>query len=113
MPSQVFKSKRHDTAIALPMTFTPPAGLNWNLQTAGVTMRFIARLPNATSPKVVSTEVTATAPWACQFAPVAADVDTIGSYDVEVEVTNSSGKKLTLPTEGWLSWVINPDLDNS
>jgi hypothetical protein len=112
MPSNVFKSKRHDTGISPEVTFTPPAGLTWDLTEAGIAAKFIARLPNAPNPKINGAAVV-TGPWTVRYDPVPADVDAIGTYDVEVQITRSNGKKITLPTEGFLSWVIGTDLDNA
>lgn len=112
MPSQVFKSKRHDTAVSPQATFTPPVGLGWDLNEAGIIVTFIARLPDASVPKIKAAAVVV-GPWTVRYDPIPTDVDTIGAYDVEVEVRRANGKKLTLPTENWLSWVIGPDLDNA
>ena len=112
MPSQVFESKRHDTAVSPRVTFTPPAEVDWDLQEAGIVAVFIARLPAAPAPKIIG-QAEVTAAWAVRYDPNPEDVDTIGAYDVEVEITRANGKKLTLPTKGWLSWVIGPDLDDS
>lgn len=112
MPSQVFQSKRHDTAVSPQSTFTPPAGIDWDLQEAGLTATFIARTPDATEPKIQAAAAVV-GPWTVRYDPTATDVDTIGAYDVEVEIVRANGKKLTLPTTGWLSWVIGPDLNNA
>lgn len=111
MPSNVFKSKRHDTGISPEPIFTPPTGLAWDLSETGIAAKFIARLPNASEPKMIgSAEVTG--PWSVRYDPTPTDVDTIGAFDVEVEITRANGKKITLPTEGFLSWVIGTDLDD-
>ena len=107
----VFKSKRHDDGVSPPLTFTPPAGVAWDLEEAGVTAKFIARLPSSPNPKMVGTAAV-TGPWSVQYDPTPEDVDTIGAYDVEVEVTRANGKKITLPTVGYLQWVIAADLDD-
>jgi hypothetical protein len=107
----VFKSKRHDTAISLPITLTPPEGVTWNLQTAGITVRVITRLPDEPVHKVRAT-ATVTGLWSLRYDPAPEDVDTIGTFDVEVEVTLANSKKVTFPTEGFLSWTIGSDLDN-
>lgn len=108
----MFESKRHDTAVSPPLTFSPPPNLGWDLTEEGVTATFIARLPESSIPKIeAAAEVTG--PWSVRYDPTPTDVDTIGAYDVEVEVVRANGKKLTLPTKGWLSWVIGPDLNNS
>lgn len=112
MPSQVFQSKRHDTATSPQPTFTPPAGLDWDLTEAGLTATFIARLPDSATPKIEAAAAVV-GPWTVRYDPVPADVDTIGAYDVEVEIVRANGKKLTLPTVGWLSWVIGPDLNDA
>ncbi len=112
MPSAVFKSKRHDTGISPVIDFTPPAGLTWDLTEAGIAAKLIARLPDAASPKINAAAVV-TGPWQVRYDPAALDVDTIGAYDIEVQITRSNGKKITLPTNGYLSWVVSADLDNA
>lgn len=111
MPSNVFNSKRHDTGISPEPVFTPPAGVPWDLNEAGISARFIARLPKANAPKISGSAVV-TGPWSVRYDPTPTDVDTIGAYDVEVEITRANGKKVTLPTVGFLSWVIGTDLDD-
>jgi hypothetical protein len=112
LASPIFKSKRHDTGMSPEMTFTPPAGVTWDLTEAGLTVKFIARLPDALAPKMNGTAVV-TGPWTIRYDPTTTDVNTIGAYDVEVEITRSNGKKITLPTEGFLSWIISTDLDDA
>lgn len=108
----IFKSKRHDDGISPPLTFTPPVGVDWNLQEAGIAAKFIARLPSAPTPKM-SGPATVTGPWSVTYDPTKSDVDTIGAYDVEVQITRANGKKITLPTVGFLQWVIGADLDDA
>lgn len=112
LPSAVFKSKRHDTGVSPELTLSPPGGVTWNLQEAGITVTFIARLPTSQTPKIEAPAVV-TGPWTIRYDPIATDVDTIGAYDVEVEVERSNGKKVTFPTENFLSWVIGVDLNNT
>jgi hypothetical protein len=111
LPS-VFKSKRHDTGVSPQITFTPPDGLSWDLTEPGITATFIARLPTAGAPKMNAAAVV-TGPWSVTYDPTPTDVNTIGTYDVEVQIVRSNGRKLTLPTEGYLSWVISADLDDA
>ncbi len=111
--SNVFSSKRHDTAISPVINLTPPAGVTWDLQTAGTTVRLIARLPTAGSPLKMNGACVVVGPWAIRYDPTPANVDAIGTYDVEVEVLRPDTKKITFPTKGYLSWVIEPDLDNA
>src|SRR5688572_16553062 len=92
MPSAVFKSKRHDTGVSPVVQFTPPVGVSWDLQEAGMTVKFIMRLPTSPTPKVNST-ATVTGAWEVRYDPISTDVDTIGSFDVEVEALRSNGKK--------------------
>lgn len=119
MPQQ-FESKRHDTGSRPVIDLTPPAGVTWDLNTAGVTVKFIARLPSASTPKMSSApEITGA--WQVRYDPSPTDVDTIGLYDCEVEVTSPDGLKITFPTDdpadpaatGRLYWKINSDLDNA
>lgn len=112
MASAVFKSKRHDTGVSPVVDLTAPVGTTWNLQEAGIAVQFIARLPSAQNPKMTGAAVV-TGPWQCRYDPTDTDVNTIGAYDVEVEITRSNGKRITFPTEGYLSWVITADLDDA
>lgn len=112
MPSNVFESKRHDTGLSPEPIFTPPEGVQWDLSEPGITATFIARLPKSAAPKIKGAAVV-TGPWAVRYDPTAEDVDTIGAYDVEVEIRRSNGRKITLPTKGFLSWVIGTDLDDA
>jgi hypothetical protein len=112
LPSPEFKSKRHDTAMSPVLTFTPPAGVTWNLQDVGTVATLIARLPTANAPKIKRTAAVV-GPWSVRFDPTAEDVDTLGAYDVEVEVVRPDNKKITLPTVGFLKWTIAADLDNA
>jgi len=112
LASAVFKSKRHDTGFSPEITFTPPAGTTWDLAEAGVVAKFIARTPDSATPKIMGNAVV-TGSWTVRYDPKPADVDTIGAFDVEVSIVRANGKQVTMPTEGWLSWVIGPDLDDA
>lgn len=113
MASKVFKSKRHDTAVSPTATFTPADGLPFDLMSpGGATANFIVRLPKDAAPKFKKPAVI-TGPWSVRYDPVDTDVADIGLYDVEVEIILANGKKLTLPTEGYLQWQITADLDNA
>lgn len=115
--SQVFRSIRHDTGSSPKLTLTPPEGATWNLQEVGVTVKLTARLAGDPTPKI-DAAAQVTGPWEVTYNPVAADVNTIGTYDVQVTVTRSNGKPLTFPTAdpgepGSLTWRIGTDLDNT
>ena len=113
MSSPIFRSKRHDDAISPEITFTPPAGVAFDLQEAGMTALFIARLPTANTHKIRAAAVI-TGAWTVRYDPSKADVDTIGTYDVEVSFVRANGKQFTLPTEKDknLKWIIDTDADN-
>lgn len=114
MPSgPVFTSKRHDTAVTAPLTLYPAEGVNWDLHEPGITVRLYARLPAPGSPLKMNGLCTVVGPWSITYTPTALDVDTIGAYDIEIEVRRADGRKVSFPTKGWLSWVIEPDLDNA
>lgn len=110
--ADVFYSKRHDTAVSPQVAFTPPQGASWDLNETGLSVRLIARLPTARAPKIQAPAVVVGA-WAVRYDPQPEDVDTIGAYDVEIEVTRANGKKVSIPTVGFLNWVITSDLDNA
>lgn len=107
-----FYSKRNDTGVSPEMTFTPPDGIDWDLSETGIAVTFIARLAGSPNPKMNGAAVI-TGPWAIRYDPTPADVNAIGSFDCEAEVRRSNGKKITLPTRGYRSWVIEADLDNA
>lgn len=115
--SQVFRSTRHDTGVSPELALTPPVGVTWDLTEPGITAKVVARLPTDPTPKINATGVVS-GPWKVRYDPIPADVDTIGTYDVQVQVTRSNGKKITFPTvdpgePGSLTWRIGTDLDNS
>lgn len=112
MSGPVFTSKRHDTAMSPVLLFAPPEGTIRSLTDTGVTVKFIARMPGETTPKIESPAVVLDT-WTVRYDPTPTDVDTIGAFDVEVEALWADGKKATFPTEGFLQWVIVPDLDNA
>lgn len=109
----VFRSKRHDTAVSPIIYLTPPEGVTWDLQAPGTVVRLIARLPEPGSVVKMNGVCVVLEPWTVRYDPTATDVNTIGAYDVEVQVTRADGKKVTFPTSKFLSWVIEPDLDNA
>ena len=116
--SKEFLSKRHDTAIRIPVTLTPPEGATWTLEDPGTTATFIARVRDATTPKVQG-EMVITGPWTAYYEPVPLDVDTIALFDVEIEVFPGGGtKKITFPTDdpgtaNALTWRVGTDLNNT
>ncbi len=119
--SQTFRSVRHDTGSSPIATFTPPEGTEWDLTEPGIVARLVARLPGAATPKINGLAVVV-GPWSVRYDPAPDDVNTIGVYDVQVEVTRADGKKITLPTadpadptetDRRLYWRIVTDLDNS
>ena len=118
--SQTFHSIRHDTGSSPQATFVPPEGLDWDLTEAGLTVKLVARLPTANSPKINRAAVVIGA-WTVRYDPIPADVNTIGTYDVQIEVTRADGRKITLPTadpadpsdERRLYWRISTDLDDA
>lgn len=112
MPSTQFESKQYDTGTSLLITFTPPVGLTFDLLEAGMTAKFISRLPGSALPKVEAAAII-TGAWQVRYDPIPADVNALGTFDVEVEFTRSNAKKVTMPTHGFLTWLIGPDLNNS
>lgn len=77
-----------------------------------MTAKFISRLPLTSFPKIESAAVI-TGAWQVRYDPIPPDVNQLGTFDVEVEFTRSNGKKVTMPTEGFLTWIIGPDLNNN
>lgn len=113
MPSDSYFSKRHDDGATMVIDFTPPIGVGFNLQEAGLQVWFIARDPEATTPKVRAL-ATVTGPWQVTYKPSSTDTDTIGTYEVECSALRTNGDQITLPTRRAdnLTWTIDTDLDN-
>lgn len=113
MSSPIFKSKRHDDGVSPEITVTPPPGLTFTLQEPGMTVFLIARLPAAPAYKMRGQAVV-TGPWTVRYDPSPTDVDTIGTYDVEVSAVRSNGRQITFPTEKEknLKWIIDSDADD-
>lgn len=123
-------SKRHDTKRTLETTLGPPALLSARLAatlaeakagTSGAGVTCIAKLANSDgkTPSVGAAKVNAAAfvvdatAGTLRYSPIAADVDTSGTYLVEWEVKGADGKVDTYPTDGYNVWQIVDDLDNA
>lgn len=80
----------------------------------GCTVKFIMSTAPGATPKVNATAVIVTAvSGVFRYDWAAADVDTPGIYDGEVQVTYADGTKQSFPTLTYLSIDIVADLDNA
>lgn len=87
------------------------AGLGVIDLTNAASVKFIMRMPGASVPKVNRAASFVDRPSGrVQYDWVAGDTDTVGRYRAEFEVTDSSGKKLTAPNEGYFMVNIVADL---
>lgn len=106
--SQTYRRKRGDTISRTFVLYNGNVPLDL---TAATSVRIIARLPGAASPKfvkVITTGLDATGQLV--FAPDAIDVDTDGTYDLEFEITWNTTKVETIPEDGYDQLVILKDL---
>ena len=124
-------SKRHDTKRVLETNLGPEGLLTARLTatlteaqagTSGAAVTCIvkaAAAPNGTTPGTGPAKVNAAAVVVnpttghLRYSPIAADVDTSGSYLVEWEVKGADGKIDTYPTGGYNTWQIVDDLDSA
>jgi hypothetical protein len=107
-----FTIKRNDREPDLVMTLTQN-GAPWPIP-AGSTAKIIMKLPGAGVPKVDAAVVIdadqGTNPGKVSYAWAAGNTDTEGVYDVEVQVTLSSGETATFPISGYKTIEVTEDL---
>lgn len=118
-------SKRHDTKRVLE-TNLGPAGLLTDrlaatLADGATVVSCIVKAAEADGVTPISGAPKVNAPAAIvdaasghvRYSPIAADVDTSGTYLVEWEVVGPDGKPDTYPTGGYDVWQIVDDLDGA
>jgi hypothetical protein len=102
-------TKRNDTKITFTHTPTidgvtvPPANF------AGCTVKFILKIKDAPTGIIQTAVINLDGTFS--YDPIPGDVDTVGTYQQEWEVTYPSSKKLTFPNDTWNIVKIIPDLD--
>lgn len=101
-----YDRKQHDTA--QPFRYQPVYSDSSAPILAGATLRFFMRGGNPPMLKVSATATIVSGVFT--YAPIAADVDTVGGFIAEWEVTYAGGGIETWPTIGYLSVSIQPDL---
>ena len=101
--------KQNDTAPAIAFQLFSGAGTPVDL--TGATVKLIAYLPGAASPKInAAATITEQATGKVSYTLQAADVDTVGDYLAEFQVTFSGGAVESFPNSAWLKIRITDDL---
>jgi Rib/alpha/Esp surface antigen-like repeat protein len=101
--------KQNDTNPAIECTLQDSDGTAVNL--SGATARFLMRARGGATVKVnAAAAITNAAGGVVQYTPVAADTDTPGQYEAEIEVTYSDSTRETFPSRGYISIVIQDDI---
>jgi Rib/alpha/Esp surface antigen-like repeat protein len=101
--------KQNDTNPAMEFTLQDSDGQAVDL--SGATARFLMRARGGTTVKTdAAASITNAASGVVQYTPVAADTDTAGQYEAEIEVTYSDSTKETFPSRGYISIVIQDDI---
>jgi hypothetical protein len=103
-----FYIKRNDTSPSISATL---ASDGTAVDLTGATVKFIMRLPGATSAKVnTAATVVSAADGTVRYDWVAANTDTAGLYQAEFEVTFAGGAKRTFPADDYLYVSVVTDL---
>jgi len=105
-----FYVKQNDTAPSLRATLKD--GSNTVIDLTGASVRFHMRTVGGTSAKVdaAATVISPATSGIVQYNWVAADTDTIGSYQGEFEVTYSDSAIETFPNNGYIRVEIIDDI---
>ncbi len=105
--------KRHDLDPVLRVLVKQRNGKPFDL-TGYTQVRFIMRAAAGGTIKVNATAVIEdAAAGAVRYDWITADTDTAGTYVGEIEAISAGSRKRTFPTRGYLSIVIEPDLNNA
>ncbi len=103
------KFKQNDTLPNLDVTLVDDDDAAINV--SGATIRFLMRAPGSTTTKVdAAGSIVSAADGQVRYSWAAGDLDTVGSYDAEFQVTFGSGGVRTFPTDGYLRIVVRDDL---
>jgi Rib/alpha/Esp surface antigen-like repeat protein len=101
--------KQNDTNPA--MQFTLQDSDEQAVSLVGATARFLMRARGGSDVKTNAVaSITDAAAGVVTYTPVAADTDTPGQYEAEVEITYSDGTKETFPSRGYISIIIQDDI---
>lgn len=108
-----FERKRHDTDGPFFFELLEDDGSAADLSLA-TSLTMCMKSEDGTTTKidnVALTVVDAAKGW-CKYQPLAADVDTAGTFRIEVEATRTGRGKKTWPTKkGGMVLIIHPDLN--
>ena len=105
-----FYVKQNDTAPSIRATLKD--GDDQVIDLTGATVRFHMRTIGGTTAKVDS-EVSVVIPATdgiVQYDWIAADTDTIGTYQAEFEITYTNGRIETFPNNGYIRVEITDDI---
>lgn len=104
-----FVLKKGDPSPAIKATLKDSAGTAVNLTDAAV--KFLTRQRGQTTNKVdAAATIDNASGGKVSYAWAAVDVDSVGEFDAEWEVTYSTGLKQTFPSDGYLAVRVVADL---
>lgn len=105
--------KRHDLDPVLRVLVKQRNGRPFDL-TDYTQVRFVMRATTGGGAKVnASAVIEDAAAGAVRYDWIAADTDTAGTFVGEIEAVSAGSRKRTFPTRGYLTIVIEPDLNNA
>lgn len=101
--------KRNDRAPSIAATLSDADGV---IDLTSCTVKFFARLEQTDEIKINGTAavIVSAAAGTVRYDFAALDVDTAGDYEIEWEITLPSGKKTTVPNNGYDRLVIGGDI---
>lgn len=109
-----FRIKRNDQAPAILLTVRNSDETLFDFS-AYTELRFALRRAQADSDSVPKVDAVATNPSQGQllYQWTGTDTDTGGTYHGEFKGLDGSGRQRTFPRHGYLTIIIDPDLDNA
>jgi hypothetical protein len=100
--------KRGDTGHIFEATLTADAGA---VNLSGAAVKFLMRAGDGTvKVNANATVVTPTAPAVVRYTAAAGDVDTVGSYQAEWQVTYAGGQIQTFPNDSYINVLVARDI---
>ena len=106
-----FAIKENDTLPKLVATlFQGPDAIDLTGATVKLKMRKLGAVVLKVDKAIT---VTTPASGEVEYSFLATETDDPGNYEAEFEVTDSGGDVFTVPTEGYLDFVVGDDLDDT